>query len=287
MGFMSVVAAHRTLLRRLLPDDHPDDLSVRQGQFHIVVIGADRVVCLPRTRAAADRLPGRATSLRTLAALGLGFRTPEPLLQSGADETPFLLLSRIPGEPLENDALDDDRVVEAVAGEYATLLSALARAGTNETVRAELPEAPEGRWREFAESVRAELFQLMSRDGRLRAERELAALDDLPHLTQAVVHGDLGAENVLWEWRDGVPHLSGVIDWDEVTLGDQAEDFAAISAAYSREFLERVLALRSWSSHALADRIAPIRETFALQQALYAIRDGDEEELVDGLAGYR
>ncbi|MFN6543375.1 viomycin phosphotransferase [Mycolicibacterium nivoides] len=287
---MSVVAAHRSLLSRLLPDDRLDDLFVRQGQFHTVVIGSDRVVCLPRTRAAADRLPGRVTSLRTLAGLDLGFRTPEPLLQDGAygsDETPFLLLSRIPGEPLENDALDDDRVAETVAEQYATLLSALARVGANETVRAELPAAPEVRWREFAESVRAELFQLMSHDGRLRAERELAALDNLPHLTHAVVHGDLGAENVLWEWRDGLPHLSGVLDWDDVALSDQAEDFAAISASYGREFLERVLALHNSSNRALPDRIAPIRDTFALQQALYAIRDGDEEELADGLAAYR
>lgn len=39
----------------------------------------------------------------------------------------------------------------------------------------------------------------MSDSGRLRVERELTALDGLPHLTHAVVHGDLGAENVLWE----------------------------------------------------------------------------------------
>lgn len=287
---MSVVAAHRTLLSRLLPDDRLDDLSVRQGQFHTVVIGADRVVCLPRTRAAADRLPGRATSLRTLAGLDLGFRTPEPLLQGGApgtDETPFLLLSRIPGEPLGNDALDDGRLVDTVAEQYATLLSALARAGTDETVRAELPAAPEDRWHEFAESVRAELLQLMSHAGRLRAERELTALGNLPHLTHAVVHGDLGAENVLWEWRDGLPHLSGVLDWDDVALSDQAEDLAAIGASYGHEFLDRVLALRSWSNDGLPDRIAPIRGTSALQQALYAIRDGDEDELADGLAAYR
>ncbi|MGW4100816.1 viomycin phosphotransferase [Mycobacterium sp. NPDC004974] len=287
---MSIVAAHRTLLSHLLPDDKPDDLSVRHGQFHVVVIGSDRVVCLPRTPAAAERLPGRVTSLRALAGLNLGFRTPEPLLQGGAhgtDETPFLLLTRIPGEPLENDALNDDRVVETVAAQYTTLLSDLARAGTDETVRAVFPQVPEDRWHQFARSVRAELFQLMSDNGRLRAERELAALDNLPHLTQAVVHGDLGAENVLWEWRDGLPHLAGVLDWDDVTLSDPAEDLAAISASYSPEFLERVLAPGNWSSHALPARIATIRDTFALQQALYAIRDGDEEELADGLTNYR
>ncbi|MFI7048892.1 phosphotransferase family protein, partial [Streptosporangium sandarakinum] len=218
------------------------------------------------------------------------FRTPEPLLQGsahGTDEAPFLVLSRIPGEPLKTDALNDAQVVDTVAAQYATLLSALARAGTDETVRAVLPQAAEGQWRRFAENVRAELFPLMSGSGRLRAERELLALDNLPHLTRGVVHGDLGAENVLWEWTHGLPHLSGVLDWDDVTLSDPAEDLAAIGASYGPELLERVLTLGSWSNHGLLTRIAAIRGTFALQQALYAIRDGDEEELADGLADYR
>ncbi|MEV6122539.1 viomycin phosphotransferase [Streptomyces sp. NPDC052077] len=287
---MSIRTTHRALLSRLLPDDQPDDLAVRQGQFHVVVIGSDRVVCLPRTRAAAARLPQRAVALHALAGLDLGFRTPEPLLQGGDHGTegvPFLVLSRIPGEPLETDALDEARVVDTVAAQYAVLLSALARAGTDEAVRAVLPRAEEGQWRRFAENVRAELLPLMSDGGRLRAERELAALDGLPHLTRAVVHGDLGAENVLWEWTHGLPRLSGVLDWDDVALSDPAEDLAAIGAGHGPEFLERVLALGGRSDRGLLTRVAAIRGTFALQQALSAIRDGDEEELADGLADYR
>lgn len=286
---MSIRTTHRALLSRLLPDDKTDDLTARQGQFHLVVIGSDRVVCLPRTRAAAARLPQRVAVLHALAGLDLGFRTPEPLLQGGAhgtDEEPFLVLSRIPGEPLGTNALNDAETVDTVAAQYATLLSALARAGTEEAVRAVLPQAAEGQWRRFAENVRAALFPLMSDSGRLRTERELTALDSLPHFTRAVVHGDLGAENVLWEWTHGLPHLSGVLDWDDVTLGDPAEDLAAIGASYGPKLLERVLAVGSWSEHGLLTRIAAIRSTFALQQALYALRDGDGEELADGLADY-
>ncbi|WP_335933900.1 viomycin phosphotransferase [Streptomyces sp. PTD5-9] len=286
---MNIQETHRALLSRLLPDDKPDDLAVRQGQFHNVVMGSDRVVCLPRTRAAAARLPERAVVLSALAGLDLGFRAPEPLLQGGCHgaDVPFLVLSRIPGEPLEADALDDARVAGTVAAQYATLLAGLARAGADETVRAVLPQASPDRWRRFAEGVRAELFPLMSDSGRLRAGRELAALGGLPHLTQAVVHGDLGAENVLWEWKQGLPHLSGVLDWDDVTLSDPAEDLAAINAGYGRDLLERVLALGGRPNDGLTTRIAAIRGTFALQQALYAIRDGDEGELADGLADYR
>ncbi|MEV0661525.1 viomycin phosphotransferase [Actinomadura luteofluorescens] len=287
---MNIRTTHRALLSRLLPVDEVGDLAVRQGQFHMVVIGSDRVVCLPRTPAAATRLPERAAALDALAGLDLGFRTPEPLLQGGAHgtgEAPFLVLGRIPGEPLDAEALNDAQVADTVAAQYATLLSSLASAGIDEKARAVLPHATEDRWRQFAQSVRAELFQLLSTSGRLRAERELAALNDLPHVTRAVVHGDLGAENVLWEWTHGLPRLAGVLDWDDVALSDPAEDFAAIGASYGREFLERVLALGNWSDTGLLARITAIRNTFALQQALYAIRDGDKEELADGLATYR
>ncbi|WP_058041877.1 viomycin phosphotransferase [Streptomyces roseifaciens] len=293
---MKLSDTHRALLGRLLPDDEPGDLAVHRGQFHHVVIGSDRVVCLPRTEAAAGRLPERAAVLRALAVLDLGFRTPEPLSSEGgghdADGMPFLVLSRVPGAPLEAGALDDPVVADAVAAQYASLLAGLARAGADEaTVRAALPRAPEGRWRQFAADVRAELFPFMADSGRRRAERELAALDSLPHITDAVVHGDLGGENVLWEHADGLPRLSGVVDWDEVGLGDPAEDLAAVGASYGENFLGRVLLAargsRSRPADGLSTRIAAIRGTFALQQALAGRLDGDDEELAEGLADYR
>lgn len=287
---MGIIETHRDLLSRLLPEDTADGLVVHKGQFHHVLIGSDRVVCFARTEAAAKRLPERAAMLRALAGIDLGFRTPKPLSEGGAqgtDEPPYLVLSRIPGAPLKDDALASPEIAETVARSYVALLSGLAAAGNDKKVRAALPEAPAGEWQEFAAGVRAELFPLMSVGGRERAERELAALDALPHLTSAVVHGDLGGENVLWETVDGVPRLSGVVDWDEVSLGDPAEDLAAVGASYGEELLGRVLALGGWADDATAERISVIRGTFALQQALYAQRDGDEEELADGLSGYR
>ncbi|MFI7134316.1 aminoglycoside phosphotransferase family protein [Nonomuraea sp. NPDC050153] len=270
----------------LTRDTASGSLPVREGQFHRVVMGSDRVVCLPRTEAAAVRLPRRAAMLRVLDELGLGFRIPLPLFE-GAGEAPYLVLSRVPGAPLEGGALDDPAVAGAVAEQYAELLGALARAGADERARAALPRTPEDRWRRFEADVRAELFGLMSGAGRRRAERELAAASRLPHVATAVAHGDLGAENVLWELDGGRPRLGGVIDWDEVAIGDPAEDLAAIAASHGEAFLERVLALGGWTDAETAARVAAIRGTFALQQALDAHRDGDAEELADGLTHYR
>ena len=283
------IGRHRVLLSRLLPDAEPGDFAVREGQFHLVVIGTDRVVCLPRTGAAAARLPRRAAVLRVLAGFDLGFRVPVPLEEGGGDgtgEQPFLVLSRVPGAPLTAEVLDDPQVAEVVADQYVGLLAGLARAGADAGVRAALP-APEDRWQRFAAEVRAELFGLMSAGGRRRAEEELGAVEGLPDLTAAVVHGDLGPENVLWESVDGLPRLSGVVDWDEVCLGDPAEDLAALGAGYGNSLLRRVLTLGGWADHETTARIAAIAATFALQQALAAYRDGDEEELADGLTVYR
>nr|WP_245669094.1 viomycin phosphotransferase [Nocardia speluncae] len=283
------IGRHRVLLSRLLPDAEPGDIAVREGQFHLVVIGTDRVVCLPRTEAAAARLPRRAAVLRVLAGFDLGFRVPVPREEGGGDgigEQPFLVLSRVPGAPLTAEVLDDPRVAEVVANQYVGLLAGLARAGADAGVRATLP-APEDRWQRFAAEVRAELFGLMSAGGRRRAEQELGAVEGLPDLTAAVVHGDLGPENVLWESVDGLPRLSGVVDWDEVGLGDPAEDLAALGAGYGNSLLRRILTLGGWADHETTARIAAIAATFALQQALAAHHDGDEEELADGLTVYR
>ncbi|GAA3691438.1 hypothetical protein GCM10022224_066220 [Nonomuraea antimicrobica] len=407
---MEVLKANRALLNRLLPDADLGDVTVHEGQFHQVVIGADRVVCLARTDAAAARLPQRAATLRVLAGLDLGFRIPEPLQErsrqktgkglprheagdtaeprhehpplapstpsaplsasarddGGAepadgvtaehdvsradevrreygdgcadramcacacgddwvdgircacgdgwvgeircacgdgcvdevtcacgdgrvDDVRFLVLSRVPGAPLEVGMVADPEVAEVVASQYVALLTGLGEAASRagEEARAVLTTA-EGRWRQFAADVRTELYRLMPEDGRLLAERQLAALDDLPDLAVAVVHGDLGAENVLWERDDdGLPRLSGVVDWDEVSIGDPAEDLAALGASYGDGFLERVLRLGGWrDDDDLRRRITTIRGTFALQQALSALRDGDQVELADGLTGY-
>nr|WP_324197715.1 phosphotransferase [Nocardia abscessus] len=283
----ALIEAHRPLLDRLLPDDDRAALTVREGQFHLVVLGAQRVVCLARTEAAAARLSARAATLRALAEPRLGIAVPQPIELAGLDEdVAFLLLTRIPGEPLDDTMLTDPQSVEAIASQCHSLLAALTAAAADRRIRALLPAAAPHRWHDFARAVRTELYPLMADHGRDRAERELTALRDLPARADAVVHGDLGGENLLWERDSGVPVLRGVVDWDGVCLGDPAEDLAALGAGYGADMLRRILAHLP-PEPGLAERIMAIQGTFALQQALDGHRDGDDAERADGLSGYR
>ncbi|MFI9505931.1 phosphotransferase family protein [Nocardia sp. NPDC052566] len=297
---------HRDLLTALLPGESVSGLQVREGQFHGVVLGATIVVCFARTESAAARLPERAATLHALRKFDLGVAVPE-LLGAGVDDgVPYLVLTRIPGAPIEPEVLADPDM-EHVVRHCHQLLTRLAAAAVDPSVSGGSPCAatdrrsvsaadpaaggvlsrtPADHWSVFAADVRAELYPLMTDSGTRRAERELTAVESLSHRITAVIHGDLGGENLLWETVDGLPVLRGVIDWDAASLGDPAEDYAALGATYGPGFLQRLLHL-SADANALATRITTIQGTFALQQALAAHRDGDAAELDDGLMNYR
>ncbi|MFC9997823.1 phosphotransferase family protein [Nocardia sp. NPDC127526] len=302
-------------------------VTVYRGQFHDVVVAADRVYRFARTDAAAARMSGEREVLCAIARIDLGVATPVPLEPTAADEVALagragLVLTKVPGWVLT--AVDDTNPVVCahVAAELARLLRAMS-AVPGDLLKV-LPRNGSGQWAEFASGVRDRLYPLMSPRGRTRADRKLAAVQSLGGGHASLVHGDLGAENMLWDSSsapeatapsvasvhrprgsaespqpltdgrldgqraDGLPRLVGVIDWDGAALGDPAEDVASIAASYGWAVASEVVDRAGIESSAdLLNRARAIAATFALQQALAAAEDNDEEELADGLAGYR
>ncbi|WP_433261735.1 capreomycin phosphotransferase [Actinosynnema sp. CS-041913] len=257
------------------------DVSLHSGQFHDVLIAADRVFRFPKTAAAAAELPRRAALLTALNTLDLGVEIPTPLSDvdpSAPVGDTFLTLSRVPGAPLGHA-----EAVDAMVAEFARVLRTMADTKPVDVV----PAADPHRWTEFAAGVHTGLFPLMDAAGRNRAERELAAVQRLDHVTTGLVHGDLGGENVLWRRTGDRPRLVGIVDWDGAVIGDPAEDLAAVGASYGAGLLDRIITLLGVDRTSAVRRTAAYQGTFALQQALAAARDGDDAELADGLASYR
>jgi aminoglycoside phosphotransferase (APT) family kinase protein len=265
--------------------------ELRRGQFHDVVLAGDVAYRFPRDEESRRALAGRTALLRVLQGSRLPVATPVPLTaaEPGQDEPLgrcHVALSRLPGQPLPREQATSPRSEPIVIGDLARLLDALAELGADPAVRKAAPGPDPDHWARFAAEVTRVLFPLMSPPGRRRAGAELARVMGVDPGGTALVHGDLGGSNLLWQVTEAGPRLTGVLDWDEAQIGNQAGDLASLAATFGWELAGRLDARRHAGRRpAIADARA-IAATFALQQALPAALSGDQAMLDDGLAGY-
>jgi aminoglycoside phosphotransferase (APT) family kinase protein len=267
------------------PGDQPALVS---GQFHDVVLVGDVAYRFPRDDQSRRALPGRVALLHVLMDSAFPVATPVPLATAPAGEQEalgrcYVALSRLRGRPLRGPL--DPRSEPAVLGELGRLLGALSELGADPAVVKAVPGADPDRWTRFADDVARVLFPLMSDRGRRRAEAELARATAVDPAGTALVHGDLGGTNLLWDAAPPGPRLAGILDWDEAHLGSQAEDLASLAATFGWPLAERLAA--AWpAGGGLLDDARAIAATFALQQALPAALSADSAMLADGLTRY-
>jgi aminoglycoside 2''-phosphotransferase len=79
--------------------------------------------------------------------------------------------------------------------------------------------------------------------------------------------------------------LTGVIDFSSAGLGDPAQDIGALWSL-GDPLMSHILDLYP-EMRGHMRRVAFIRSTYALQQALFALRDGNQEDFEDGIQDYR
>lgn len=278
---MFIPEQHRHILREVLPGEASETLSFRRGQFHDVIVGENLAISIAKTEAAAARLSERAQRLIAVSCLDLGIARPQVV----SVHPSYLVMTRIPGAPLDLHQLAENSAVPSVAMQLVILLDALAAIDKERLEQCLVKPAAPDRWSLFAADTERHLFPRMTEAGRKRARRELSAVCSLPYMVLHLVHGDLGGSNIHWVLRDGEPQLAGVLDWDEVHAGDPAEDLASLLSGFGPEVTEAVIA-RLPPDASIRGRVKAIHGTFALQQALAAFKDGDAVELNDGLTGY-
>lgn len=252
-------------------------IRLERGQFHDVVLTEDVVYRIPRDADSARRLPARIAMLDALRSVPLPVAVPEPLPGGNGR---VAVLRPVPGEPLPDGFREDSA---GLVWQLVRLLNALRDAGP--LLVGVVPAVDRQLWNGFARDVRAELWPLMSAAGRERAAAELAAVAAVDPTGDALVHGDLGGANVRWSGPPARPNLVGVIDWDSAVLGDQAVDLAGLAVTVGWPAAERVAELRGTATD--IPKARAIAGTFALQQALPALRAGDAASLAGGLRPYR
>jgi aminoglycoside phosphotransferase (APT) family kinase protein len=269
-------------------DGEPWRPRLVQGQFHDVVLSRDVVYRFPKDEDSRTRLAGRTAMLAALARLPLPVAVPEPV-DAGQAGLPLgrshVVLRRLPGEPL--GARRAAQAATVVAAHLAALLDALLAAGASPELAGRVPRAEPDQWHQFATDVGRVLFPLMSAGGRQQATAELQAVLQIDPVGDALVHEDLGGDNLRWDLAGPQPRLTGVLDWDGASLGSQSADLASLAATYGWQIAEEVAGLRPGADRADLGRARAIMATFALQQALPAALSGDKAMLDDGLISYR
>ncbi|MCY3831777.1 MAG: phosphotransferase [Chloroflexi bacterium] len=288
---------HDALLQ-LIRQHRPDFVYERvnpalyEGQFSTVLIVDDEwIFRFPKSAGAAADLARELEILPRLQGK-LPLPIPEPLWHAADVEAGGLLFlgyRPLPGEPLLREKFaelqGEEGILETVAQDLARFLQRLHVIAPADIGLAPSGESAKDEWTRIGEEIREKLFPYMRADARADvASKFRAALNDadLWHVDERLIHGDFGTGNILY--RDG--RISGIIDFGFCGVGDPAHDLGALLASYGETFVERVFrhypALRAgWP------RARFYQSNYALIQALYALRDGDEAEFEDGISAYR
>lgn len=102
---------------------------------------------------------------------------------------------------------------------------------------------------------------------------------------KTLVHGDFGPSNIIFD--PDSQSISGIIDFNEVSIGDPAADIASLIGpfGYGEDFV-RLFEPFYPNIEALLNRARFYASTFALQEALFGIEFGDKEAFDSGIKQY-
>jgi len=194
----------------------------------------------------------------------------------------------ISGEPLWRDrynAIRSEDARDGLAGQAARFLRRL-HSIPSTILPAETPAGDKpGEWQRMYADIQHLLFPSMQADARQQVAAHFETFLETTSLQQfepCLRHGDFGPSNILYDPIE--LRITGIIDFASVALGDPAVDIASAST-YGEDFLERLKAYYPLTE-AMQARADFYRGTFALQDALHGIKNGDQEAFESGMAAY-
>lgn len=257
----------------------------------ILILNESIIFRFPKYVGAVQELKRETSVLQSIAPY-LPLPTPHPIYRSSDSETVGKVFSgyrMLPGEPLWRETLRsiaEEATVQFLATQLGTFLKALHSVPISAAPVDELPLVGYDTWADMYQRIQQKLFPSMRPDACQWTTRHFETFLNNPHnftFKQTLIHGDFGSSNILFNAESQA--ISGIIDFSSVSLGDPANDFAALAMSYGDDFLMRLQQVYP-AVEACLDRAHFYRGTFALQEALFGSENGDEEAFKSGLAEY-
>jgi aminoglycoside 2''-phosphotransferase len=288
---MNLLPSYTTCIQRVYPDLPIESAHLNQeGQYNdVLVVNEALVFRFAKVPAALQTLRRETTILHSIRN-HITLQIPDPVyhnLETSIIGEAFVGYPMIAGKPLWRDlfrTIDHPDVLETIACQLATFLRELHAIPAEETIPIDLPtEDGLDTWVDMYARIRNELFGYMRPDARAQvAEHFESYLDDAQAYAFEPVlrHGDFGTGNLIYDPE--ARRMAGVIDFGGAGLGDAATDMAGLLSSYGDTFL----ACCASYYPAIADastRIHFYYGTFALQEALFGIDNGDEQAFASGM----
>jgi aminoglycoside 2''-phosphotransferase len=260
------------------------------GQFNdILILNEEIIFRFPRHEQGVKRLAVETAILRSIRER-VSLPVPNPIFRSLEMQTvgrTFLGYRMIAGELLRDEVLlaADGATLRKLAAQLATFLREL-HAVPVEALGLALPvEDSRRQWSEMYARVREQLFPRMRPDARRGVTRHFESfLEEPRHFAYQPVlrHGDFGEGNVLFD--PAIRTISGVIDFSSAGPGDPAVDVAAL-LCYAEPFRQQFYQVYP-ELETMVDRVQFYQGTFALQEALFGLHEGDREAFARGIGRY-
>jgi len=291
---MDPVKAYTQSIRRIYPDLAIESAHLnREGQYNdVLVVNEALIFRFAKVPAALQTLRQETAILRSIRD-HITLEIPDPIYHNLGPSTigeAFVGYPMIPGKPLWRDlfrTIDDPDVLETIARDLATFLRELHAIPVDEVIPVDLPleDGLEG-WAGMYRRIREKLFAYMRPDARAQVATHFESyLDDPEAYTfQPVLrHGDFGTGNLIYD--PDAHRMAGGIDFGAAGLGDGATDMAGLLSSFGEPFLARCASYYP-AIEAASERIRFYYGTFALQEALFGIENGDEEAFASGIEAF-
>ena len=293
---MEKYAAYIQAIHDIYPDLVIETAHLNQnGQFNDILIVNDEIIFrFPKTVREAEKLSTETQLLQCLQDQ-VPLPVPNPIYHSKTTAVighTFMGYHLLPGEPLWPQIIHtqkDEELLQHLADQLATFLHQLHTISV-ENLNIQLPTfRGNEKWQELYQHFREKLFPFMRQDARQWVIKHFETFLNDQHnydYEPALIHGDFGPGNILYDAR--TQSVSGIIDFSSTGWGDPANDFASIlcTVSYGEAFLKRFATLYLVDD-AMISRARFYAGTFALQEALYGLVDGDQKAFERGIAEYR
>ncbi len=213
---------------------------------------------------------------------------------------PYVGYRRIPGRALSARPSTGNKLLVETAGSIGAALSSLHDIPTSLVAEACAVEPTSNAWRQrysaLREEVRTNVLPVIEYTDEDAAESTLDAVergfdrfldDELATLKDvALVHCDLGCEHILI--GDDGTTVSGLIDFEDATVGDPTIDFVGIYVTYGMEAVKRV---RDYYVCELDEQFERRLRSYtwmaSCHEVIYGMEEGRSDLVEDGVAGLR